>query len=124
MYRKTDFVSKFFDSRVTRILNSIFIYRMGDFENFSFDNLELTDGAGPATFTLVENVINRYNIVTLDTKINALMEKKNLVRDYILKKRNLNGKKQTINRLQDLVKEVRKDEEYIVEIERKMKLVI
>ena len=124
MYRKTDSVSKYFDSRVTRILNKIFIYRMGDFENFSFDNLEMSSGAGPATFTMVENVIKRYNIVTLDTKINALMDKKNLVRDYILKKRNLSGKKETISRLQDLIKEVRSDEEYIVEIERKMKLVV
>lgn len=124
MYRKTDPVSKFFDSRVTRVLNSIFIYKMGDFENFSFDNLDLTGGAGPATFTLVENVINQYRIVTLDTKIAALMEKKNLVRDYILKKRNLNHKKETINKLKDLVKEVNDDEDFINEIERKMKLVI
>lgn len=124
MYRKTDNVSKFFDSRVTRLLNSIFIYKMGDFENFSFDNLGLMSGAGPATFTLVENVINRYDIITIDTKMKILEDKKNLVRNYVLKKRNLNNKKETISKLKDLMQEVNDDEEFITEIERKMKLVV
>ena len=104
-------LTNYFDKRAIRALNSIFVYKVSDFQNMSLDNLRMVDGVGYTTFKRIEQFINDNGITTLDDKINELLIKKARIADYIIKNR-------AVNQYQDNSKQYRMDAKFVRDMQK------